>query len=121
MSSLDAIVIGSGFGGSFAADRLIESGLRVAMVERGPWRDTTPVRQVGIGERSPLPHGRHMLTHFVNRVSASHLPGRGAVLNARGLYDIHLQRDINIFCTSNVGGGSHVYTAMNTPPGVDAY
>lgn len=35
--SYDAIVIGSGFGGCFAALPLLEAGLRVLMLERGDW------------------------------------------------------------------------------------
>ena len=63
IEKLDALIIGSGFGGAFAADALVSAGLRVAMVERGPWRDTDPVRAAGIAERSPLPHGRHCLLY----------------------------------------------------------
>lgn len=33
----DAIVIGSGFGGTLAAHELIRAGHRVALLERGPW------------------------------------------------------------------------------------
>lgn len=33
----DAIVIGSGFGGSMAAQRLVEAGWRVLLLERGEW------------------------------------------------------------------------------------
>jgi choline dehydrogenase-like flavoprotein len=33
----DAIVIGSGFGGTMAAHELIQAGLRVVMLERGSW------------------------------------------------------------------------------------
>ena len=35
--SFDAVIIGSGFGGSMAARRLVEYGWRVAMIERGDW------------------------------------------------------------------------------------
>lgn len=121
MSQLDAIIIGSGFGGSFTADHLVEAGLRVAVVERGPWRDTQPVRAAGIQDRTPLPHKRHMLSKFVNRVSSPHLRSTGIVASDRGLYDVHLQRDMTTVCTSSVGGGSHVYTAMNVKPAVRDY
>src|SRR5262245_26152024 len=33
----DAIVIGSGFGGTLAAQALVEAGMRVLMLERGDW------------------------------------------------------------------------------------
>ncbi len=40
--SYDAIVIGSGFGGSLVAKPLVEAGLRVLMLERGDWVDRGP-------------------------------------------------------------------------------
>lgn len=117
----DAVVIGSGFGGAFAADRLISAGQRIALVERGPWRDTEPVRAAGIAERSPLPHGRHALTRLVRRVSAPFLPAGGIAPHAHGLFDLHLAADMTVVCSSGVGGGSHVYSAMNTRPTVANY
>lgn len=121
MTQLDAIIVGSGFGGSFSAERLIAAGLRVAMIERGPWRDSTGVRNAGILQRQPFPQGRHMLSHFVSRISSPQLPASGWVTHANGLYDLHLQRDINVLCSSSVGGGSQVYTAMNVAPAVDGF
>lgn len=38
----DAIVIGSGFGGSMAAHVLVNTGLRVLMLERGDWLERGP-------------------------------------------------------------------------------
>lgn len=49
----DVIIIGSGFGGAFAAERLVRSGARVTVVERGPWRDTRPLREAGVAQLSP--------------------------------------------------------------------
>jgi len=114
----DAIVIGSGFGGAFAADTLVDAGLRVLLVERGPWRDTAPVRAAGIAQRSPLPRGRHAVTHLLRRLDAPLLPGGALALHAHGLFDIHLARDLSVVCSSGVGGGSHVYSAMNARPAV---
>jgi choline dehydrogenase-like flavoprotein len=37
MRELDAIVIGSGFGGTMAAHELVGAGMRVLMLERGTW------------------------------------------------------------------------------------
>ena len=42
----DILVIGSGFGGAVAASVLAEAGLNVTLLERGPWRDTVPVRSM---------------------------------------------------------------------------
>ncbi|HEX2249966.1 MAG TPA: GMC family oxidoreductase [Gemmatimonadales bacterium] len=37
MSTYDAVIIGSGFGGTMAAHTLVHAGLRVLMLERGAW------------------------------------------------------------------------------------
>lgn len=118
---LDALVIGSGFGGAFAAEALVNAGLRVALIERGPWRDTAPVRAAGAAARSPLPHGRHAATHLLRRLSAPLLPARGLSLHTHGLFDLHLERELSVVCSSGVGGGSHVYSAMNTRAAVARY
>ena len=44
----DVVIIGSGFGGSISANRLALAGLKVLVLERGPWRDSLPVRAMGI-------------------------------------------------------------------------
>ncbi|HEX8211827.1 MAG TPA: GMC family oxidoreductase [Longimicrobium sp.] len=46
---LDAVVIGSGFGGAMAAWELVAAGLRVAMVERGGWVERGPQNWAGEG------------------------------------------------------------------------
>ena len=55
--SVDVVVIGSGFGGSIAANRLAATGMEVLVLERGPWRDTLPIRSLDIESRAPLPYG----------------------------------------------------------------
>src|SRR6056297_1300253 len=51
----EVLIIGSGFGGSVAAARLAEAGVDVALLERGPWRDTLPVQSMGIPNRIRYP------------------------------------------------------------------
>jgi choline dehydrogenase-like flavoprotein len=46
---LDAVVIGSGFGGAFAARELVRAGWRVLMVERGDWVERGPQNWAGEG------------------------------------------------------------------------
>ncbi|MEQ8233635.1 MAG: GMC oxidoreductase [Gammaproteobacteria bacterium] len=112
----EVIVIGSGFGGAACARRLVEAGMRVALLERGPWRDTVPVRSMGISERAPLPRGRRALRDLVRTVRHRWLPGGRATVNARGLFEIHLDRGLHVVCSSGVGGGSHVYAGLNVRP-----
>ena len=64
----DAVIIGSGFGGSISANRLALAGLKVLVLERGPWRDSLPVRSMGIAERSPFPYGAQFVTHLVRNI-----------------------------------------------------
>ncbi len=112
------IVIGSGFGGAVAAARLAEGGLTVTVLERGPWRDTVPVRSMGISERSPLPRGRQLFSRLMRNLGSR----RGTLtLNKHGLFEYFLGRGVNVICSSGVGGGSHVYSAINVRPLVADY
>lgn len=111
---VDALVIGSGFGGSITAAHLTEAGVKVALIERGPWRDTQPVRTLGIEERAQLPQGAAFWRTLVRSVGSPRCGHR--TLNARGLLDIYFGRGITIGCSSGVGGGSHVYTALHHRP-----
>jgi len=117
----EVIVIGSGFGGSVCASRLAEAGLSVTLVERGPWRDTVPVRSMGIAARAPLPRGARGLFGLLRGLRSEKLPSGGATLNKRGLFELHVSKGLNILCSSNVGGGSHVYAGLNMPPPEPGY
>jgi len=118
---LDAVVIGSGFGGSVVAARLAEAGARVVLLERGPWWDTVPTRSIGVAERAPLPRGLGILTRFVRSVNARRLPGGRVTPNRRGLIELFYSPGMEVICASGVGGGSHVYSAVHRRPARDDY
>jgi choline dehydrogenase-like flavoprotein len=61
VGALDAIVIGSGFGASMAAKKLVDAGRRVLMVERGDW--------VPRGEQARMPAGSLELTPHYSKES----------------------------------------------------
>ena len=82
----DIVVIGSGFGGSVVAARLAEAGLGVTLLERGPWRDTVPVRSMGIPQRSPLPRGGQLFTRLLRGIGSNRLPGGRIGLSKHGLF-----------------------------------
>jgi len=115
----DVIVIGSGFGGSVAASRLTDTGLSVMVLERGPWRDTDAVRDMGIGERSSLPYGWRFYNRFLRNVEFGRIGGLTS--SSKGLWEIYLNRGVSVACSSSVGGGSHVYTGLNERPRVAGY
>ncbi|HVQ31392.1 MAG TPA: GMC family oxidoreductase [Vicinamibacteria bacterium] len=54
----DAIVIGSGFGGTLAAHALVEAGARVLMIERGDWVRRGPDNWAGHAVAPLSPHYR---------------------------------------------------------------
>ena len=107
----DIIIIGSGFGGSVLASRLVEAGKKVVVLERGPWRDTVPVRAAGIEARKPLPRTGGLLS-VLRSVRAPKGPRRGIRLNKHGYLELWIGDGIKVPCTSNVGGGSHIWAAL---------
>jgi cholesterol oxidase len=88
VADFDAIVVGSGFGGSVTAFRLAEAGLRVCLLERG--RSFPP----GSFPRSP----HDTAANFWD-------PGRGLY----GMFDIWSFSRLEAVVCSGLGGGSLIY------------
>src|SRR4051812_50190440 len=87
-SHYDAIVVGSGFGGSVTASRLAEAGWRVLVLERG----------------RPYPPGSFTRSPFRARESFW-APPRGLV----GMYHYWSFRGIDALVSAGLGGGSLIY------------
>jgi cholesterol oxidase len=91
----DAIVIGSGFGGSVAALRLSEKGYRVAVLEQGRRFDRSEMEKTTLSIRELF-----------------WMPGLGL----RGLFTQRFFQHVNIVGGVGVGGGSLVYAAVLLEP-----
>ena len=117
---IEILVIGSGFGGAIAARRLVDAGCNVVMLERGPWRDTVPNRSIGVVDPAPLPQGSKAFTHGLRSIR-SHLSKRQLLLNRKGFVEAYHGDGINVVCSSNVGGGSHIYAGMLAKPASPTY
>ncbi|UCD41333.1 MAG: FAD-binding protein, partial [Chloroflexota bacterium] len=96
----DAIVIGSGFGGSVSALRLTELGFKVAVLEQG--RRFT---------NDDFLKARESMRELF------WLPGLGM----KGPFTQRFFKHVNIVGGVGVGGGSLVYAAVLLEPKVDFY
>ncbi|MGH3492009.1 MAG: FAD-dependent oxidoreductase [Sciscionella sp.] len=84
----DVIIIGSGFGGSVAALRLVEKGYRVAVIEAGKRFSDAEFAKTSWDVRNYL---------------------WAPTLGCFGIQRIHLLRDVMVLAGAGVGGGSLVY------------
>jgi cholesterol oxidase len=91
----DFIVIGSGFGGSVSAHRLVEKGYRVAVMEMGRrWNHAN------------LPRTSWSVHRYFWRPH----------LGLRGFFNMRFFRHVTIFHGCAVGGGSITYAGTLLPP-----
>ena len=94
----DALVIGTGFGGSVAACRLAQAGLSVGILERG--------RRYGLGE-------------FPRDWSD---PAKGWLWqHEQGLYDVRPVNEMTIVQGAAYGGGSHLYANVHLRMPADGF
>lgn len=126
----DAIVIGTGFGGTVAATRLAAKGKKVLILERGTWW-VTPAK-LGKAPASPRPsipvwaktqnppqpvqywtrpdHRQGLLDLFAAIRSGA---------NKDGLYQYSMFKQADILTASGVGGGSLIYSNVTVRPNTE--
>ena len=98
----DAIVVGSGYGGSSAAESLARAGLKVAILERGTWWGA-------FGGHRALPE---TLPQIAAALYAFNLSGFGRnlsiPLSRRGVLEVSLHQGTIVLNSAGVGGNSLV-------------
>lgn len=106
-----AIVIGSGFGASVAALRLSQSGIQVAVLERGSRWPNDPWRDIFATDTIPDGRGFWHRTVFtgVNRIPLPIDPFGGVL-------DISSYPGMDVWRGACVGGGSVVFTGVMLEP-----
>ena len=125
--NFDAIVIGTGFGGTVAATRLAAKGKKVLMLERGTWwvtpakigkapasafkkipdwaKEQTPKHPVQYWTR---PNNKDGMLDFFAAVRSG--------VNRDGLYQYSMFKQADILTASGVGGGSLIYSNVTVRP-----
>jgi choline dehydrogenase-like flavoprotein len=134
----DAIVVGSGFGGTVAASELVGKGKKVLVIERGGWwvsplNLARPAKVPATGMRKWLEtrrapalqqQGRPDVGHLVNFwPRPDHLRGLFDLVasirtrwNPDGLYSYRRFDEADIPTANAVGGGSMIYTNVTIAP-----
>lgn len=111
----DVIVVGSGFGGSVCAARLAEGGLKVLLLERGPWWGPLQLQRGDVAR--PFPRGLRGGRRWVRNLRWSRRGLRKEwLLRADGLLELHRFDRLRVLTGSGVGGGSLIYTNMLQEP-----
>lgn len=115
----DAVIVGTGFGGAITGARLAEGGMRVLLLERGPWwGPASNDRAPSVGRDFPRgAWGSRKLVRNIRHANARR--SREWRINSDGLYEIHRFPQLTVLGASGVGGGSHTYAGIQAEPAPD--
>jgi choline dehydrogenase-like flavoprotein len=139
--SFEAVVIGSGFGGtilalsfanSFAAEQ--NPNKKVCILERGQWwfsheiNFTPKEARASPGKPSNMreymdDNGKpyHFWAHPDNVEGILNLLAADRALTPQGLYDYKVLGNVHVLATNAVGGGSMIYSNVTIEPPLDVY
>jgi cholesterol oxidase len=126
----DAIIVGSGFGGTIAATKLAGQGKNVLLLERGTWW----ISPEKLGKPPELAPGKQRMPDWLaaNEQPVQYWPRpdhkEGLLdvfasvrtgLNRDGLYKFSIFDDATVVTSSAVGGGSMIYSNVTIRPNGD--
>jgi cholesterol oxidase len=125
--NFDAIIIGTGFGGTVAATRLAAKGKKVMMLERGTfWVTPEKLGQPPASAKDPIPVWAKKQTPPVPVQYWPRPNNRSGLLdffasvrtgaNKEGLYKYSMFNQADILTASGVGGGSLIYSNVTVRP-----
>jgi len=119
--SFDVIIVGSGFGGSVCAARMAEKGMKVLVLERGPWWGPLNKDQPK-KDRRKLPRGLWGARKYLRNIrKAQKGQTSEKIFNRDGLLEIHKFDHLTSVTSSGVGGGSQIYTSILEKPARDFF